>query len=155
MGTLDIGIMDSTAFSLLSKDQKKNLTIESLSFCVGSSGSVRLSDPVKPGLSARDTTIMTTLEASVGSSSEANSPVSTKLIKNTAVEGLDEIMGNLDLEESSGTSSGIEIGNISEKDFISSYGDVSENFENRGSSKQTESYQDGSQQFISGIRNNK
>jgi hypothetical protein len=35
--------------------------------------------------------------------------------------------------------------NISEKDFITSYGNVSENSENRGSSKQTESYQDGSQ----------
>jgi hypothetical protein len=104
--------MDLTAFSLLSKDQKKNLTIESLSFCVGSSGSVRLSDPVKPSLSARDTTIMTTLEASVGSSSEANSPVSTKSTKNIVVEGLDEIMGNLDLEESLGTPSGTEIGNI-------------------------------------------
>jgi protein-arginine kinase len=93
--------MDSTTFSLLSKDQEKNLMIESLSFCVGSSGSVCLSDPVKLGLSARDTTIMTTLEASVGSSSEANSPANTKLTKNIAVEGLDEIMRNLDLEESS------------------------------------------------------
>jgi hypothetical protein len=105
--------MDSTTFLLLSKDQEKNLTIGSLSFCVGSSGSVRLSDLVKSGLLARDTTILTTLEASVGSSSEANSPVSTKSIKNTAIEGLDEIMGNLDLEESSGTYFGIEIGNIS------------------------------------------
>jgi hypothetical protein len=55
---------------------------------------------------------MTTLEASVGSSSEANSPVSTKSTKNIVVEGLDEIMGNLDLEESLGTPSGTEIGNI-------------------------------------------
>jgi hypothetical protein len=54
-------------------------------------------------------------------------------------------MGNLDLEESSGTSFGIEVGNISEKDFITSYGDVSKNSKNRGSSKQTEPYQDGSQ----------
>jgi hypothetical protein len=80
VGTLDVGIMDSMAFSLLSKDQEKNLTIGSLSFFVGSSGSVCLSDPVKSGLSARDTTYLTTLEASVGSYSEENSPVSTKSI---------------------------------------------------------------------------
>jgi hypothetical protein len=53
-------------------------------------------------------------------------------------------MGNLDFEESSGTSFGTEIGNISEKDIITSYGDVSKNSKNRGSSKQMESYQDGS-----------
>jgi hypothetical protein len=41
--------------------------------------------------------------------------------------------------------SGTKIGNILEKDFITSYSDVSENSENRGSSKQTESYEDGSQ----------
>jgi hypothetical protein len=137
--------MDLTAFSLLSKDQEKNLTIGSLSLCVGSSGLVCLLDPIKSGLLTRDTTIMTTLEASVGSSSEANSLVSTKLTKNTIIEGLDEIMGNLDLEESSGTSSVTEIGNISEKDFITSNGDLSKNSENRGSSKQMESYQEGSQ----------
>jgi hypothetical protein len=48
-------------------------------------------------------------------------------------------------EESSGMSFCIEIGNISKNDFITSYGDVSENSENRGSSKQTKSYQDRSQ----------
>jgi hypothetical protein len=130
---------------LVSKDQEKNLTIQSLSFCIESLGSVRLLGPVKVDLTARDTTILTTLETSVGSSSKANSPVSTKSTKNTAVEGLDEIMGNLDLEEPSSTYFDTEIGNISEKDFITSYGDVSKNSKYRGSSKQTKSYQDGSQ----------
>jgi hypothetical protein len=54
-------------------------------------------------------------------------------------------MGNLDLEESSGTPSGSGIGNISEKDFITRYGNVSQNAKNKGSCKQTESYQDWSQ----------
>jgi hypothetical protein len=132
MGSLDVAIMDSTAFSLLSRsnskidgnqitfgyidflphpttlapvfanlDQEVDLMIGSFNFCVRSLGSARFSDPVKSGLSARDTTIMATPEASVGSSSEANSPISVKPTKGTAKE-LDEIMENLDLEESSG-----------------------------------------------------
>jgi hypothetical protein len=83
MGTLDVGIMNSMAFSLLANsnpevdknqisfgtvnfqlhqsnftpifermDQDMDLTIESLNFCVGSLGSIHLSDPAKPGPSA-------------------------------------------------------------------------------------------------------
>jgi hypothetical protein len=67
-------------------DQEMDLTIGSFNFRVGSLGSARLSDPVKSGPSARDTTIMTTLEEFVGSSSEVNSPVSIKPTKGNAVE---------------------------------------------------------------------
>ena len=80
VGTLGIGIMNSTAFSLLansnsevdeiqipfrtidfqphqssftqvfeSMDQDMDLTIGSLNFRIGSLGSIRLSDPAKPG----------------------------------------------------------------------------------------------------------
>jgi hypothetical protein len=61
--------------------------------------------------------------------------------KSTAVEELDKIMGNLDLEEPSGTPSGSGIGNISEMDFITRNGDVSKNIKSKESSEQTESYQ--------------
>jgi hypothetical protein len=131
IGSLDVGILDSTAFSLLSKSNSKidgnqitfgyidfqphpttlvpvfanlqevDLTIGSFNFRVGSLGSARLLDPVKSGPSARDTTSMATPEASVGSSNEANSPISVKPTKGTAEE-LDEIMENLDLKEFSG-----------------------------------------------------
>jgi hypothetical protein len=83
VGTLGVGIMNSTAFSLSansnpqvdeiqipfgavdfqphqssfaqvfeSMDQDMDLMIESLNFCVRSLGSIRLSDPMKPGPSA-------------------------------------------------------------------------------------------------------
>jgi hypothetical protein len=107
MGTLGVGIMNSTAFSLLannnsevdenqisfgtvdfqphlskftsifeSMDQDMDLTIGSLNFCVGSLGLIRLSDPVLPDPSASEAKIAAMSESSVGSSSEANSPVS-------------------------------------------------------------------------------
>jgi hypothetical protein len=124
--------MNSTAFSLLSADnpnsgenqitfgtidflphsptlapifanlgQETNLTIGSLNFLVGPLGSTRLSDSMEPDPSVQESAKTTTLEASVGSSSEANSSVNIKSTKSTTKE-LDEIMENLDLEESSG-----------------------------------------------------
>jgi hypothetical protein len=60
-----------------SLDQEMDLTIGSLNFCVGSLGSIRLSDPVKPDPSASDTKTIAMSKSSVGSSSEANSPVDT------------------------------------------------------------------------------
>jgi hypothetical protein len=83
-----------------------DMMIGSFNFRAGSLGSVCLSDLINLGLSAGKTTAAATLEASVGSSSEVNSLVSVKPMKskkNTAKE-LDEIMENLDLEESSGYS---------------------------------------------------
>jgi hypothetical protein len=57
-------------------DQDMDLTIGRLHFRVGSLGSIRLSDPVKPDPSASEAKTITMSESSVGSSSEANSPVS-------------------------------------------------------------------------------
>jgi hypothetical protein len=89
-----------------SLDQEIDLMIGSLNFCVGSLGTIRLSDLTKSGPSAEETTSAAISESSVGSSSEVNSPVSfkpTESIEDT-IEELDEIMENLDLGESSGIS---------------------------------------------------
>jgi hypothetical protein len=82
--------MNSTAFSLLAnsnpevnENQKMELTIGSLSFYVGPSGSTRLLDPAKSGLSATKTKTITMSGSSVGSSSEVNSPVSFAATENT------------------------------------------------------------------------
>jgi hypothetical protein len=130
VGTLGIGIMNSTAFSLLansssevdknqisfgpvdfqphpsnftpifeSMDQDVYLTIGSLNFHVGSLGSIRLSDPVKPDPSASEAKTIAMSKSSVGSSSEANSPVSfaTTEIAGGKIAEVDETMENLDL----------------------------------------------------------
>jgi hypothetical protein len=83
VGTLGVGIMNSMAFSLLvnsntevDENQKMELTIGSLSFYVGPSGSTRLSDPAESGPSANKAKTITLSGSSVGSSSEVNSPVS-------------------------------------------------------------------------------
>jgi hypothetical protein len=81
--------MNSTVFSLLAnsnpevdESQEMELTIGSLSFYVGPSGSTRLSDPVKSGPSASKTKTITMSGSSVGSSSELNSPVSLAATEN-------------------------------------------------------------------------
>jgi hypothetical protein len=83
MGTLGIGIMNSTAFSLLAnnstefdKNQEMELTIGSLNILIGPSGSSRLSDPMKQDASASEPQKVAMMEYSEGSSSEVNSPVS-------------------------------------------------------------------------------
>jgi hypothetical protein len=81
-------------------DQDMDLTIGSLNFRVGSLGSIRLSDPAKPGPSASKSKAETTSESSEGSSSEVNLPVSFMEIeteKRKSTEG-DETMENFDLE---------------------------------------------------------
>jgi hypothetical protein len=85
-----------------SLDQEMDLTIGSFNFRVGYLGSVRHSDPIKLGPSAGKTTIAAIQETSVDSSSEVNSLFSDKPIKSKGdtVNGLDEIMENLDLDES-------------------------------------------------------
>jgi hypothetical protein len=82
--------MNSTAFSFLAnsspevnENKKMELTIGSLSFYVGSSGSTRLSDPAKSGPSARRNKTITMSGSSVGSSSEVNSSVSFAATDNT------------------------------------------------------------------------
>jgi hypothetical protein len=135
MGSLGVGTMNSTTFSLSSKsnskingnqiafgaidfqphpptltpifaslDQEMDLIIGSFNFCVESLGSVRLSDLINSGLSVGKTAVAVTSETSVGSSSKVNSPVSIKSTKGSTVEELDEIMENLDLDESLGYS---------------------------------------------------
>jgi hypothetical protein len=81
-----------------SMDQDMDLTIRSLNFCVGSLGSIRLSDPAEPGLSATKYKIETMSESSEGSSSEVNWLVSSMEIeaeKREFIEG-DETMENFD-----------------------------------------------------------
>jgi hypothetical protein len=83
-----------------SMDQDMDLTIGSLNFCVRSLGSIRLSDPAKPGPSASKSKTETTSESSEGSSSKVNSPVSFAEIETEErkfAEG-DETMENFDLE---------------------------------------------------------
>jgi hypothetical protein len=92
VGTLGVGIMNLVAFSLLAnsspevdKNKKMELTFRSLSFYIGPLGSTCLSNPVKLGPSTSKTEIIAKSRSSVGSSSEANSPVSL-----TATENLQE-----------------------------------------------------------------
>jgi hypothetical protein len=81
--------MNSTAFSLLAnsspevdENKKVELTFGSLSFYVGPSGSTYLSDPAKSGPLTNKTEIIAKSGSSVGSSSEANSPVSLAATEN-------------------------------------------------------------------------
>jgi hypothetical protein len=80
---MGVGIMNSTAFSLLANNsagidesQEIELTIGSLSILIGPSGSTRHSDPTKPDPSASKPETVAMMESSEGSSSEVNSPVS-------------------------------------------------------------------------------
>jgi hypothetical protein len=68
------------------KNQKMELTIGSLNFYVGPSGSTRLSDPAESGPSASKIKTITLSGSSVGSSSEVNLPVSFAAIENTKKE---------------------------------------------------------------------
>jgi hypothetical protein len=90
------------AFSLLAnsspevdENQKMELTIGSLSFYVGPSGSTCLSDPAKLGPSTSKTETIAKSGSSVGSSSEANSPVSPAATENLQekLEEFDETRG--------------------------------------------------------------
>jgi hypothetical protein len=113
-----------------SLDQGMDLTIGSLSFSVGSLGSIRLSDPMKLDPLAGKTTTMAISESSVGSSSEVNSPVSFTTMGSIedTIEELNEIMENLDLGES--TSHSVFIQNFSKNiaaDFTTQNGGVSNN----------------------------
>jgi hypothetical protein len=82
-----------------SMDQDMDLTIGSLNFRIGSLGSIRLLDPVKPDLSASEAKTIAMSESSVGSSSEENSPVSftTTEIVGEKIAEVNETMENLDL----------------------------------------------------------
>jgi hypothetical protein len=100
-GTIDFQPHQSSFMQVFeSTDQDMDLTIGSLNFYVGSLGSIRLSDPVKPGPSASKSKAETMSESSEGSSTETNLPISFMEIetkKRKFAEG-DETMGNFDLE---------------------------------------------------------
>jgi hypothetical protein len=81
-----------------SMDEDMDLTIRSLNFCVRSLGSIRLSDPVKPGPSASESKTVAMMESSEGSSSEVNSPVSFAKAEEEKIAEGDETMENFDLE---------------------------------------------------------
>jgi hypothetical protein len=107
MGTLGVGIMNLTAFSLLAnsnpevdENQETELTIGSLSFYVGPSGSTHLSDPAESGPSASKTKTITMSGSSVGSSIEVNSPVSLAATENMPkkLEEFDRTQGEPDVE---------------------------------------------------------
>jgi hypothetical protein len=81
--------MNSMAFLLLAngspefdENKKMELTIGSLSFYFGPSGSTYLLDPAKSDPLTSKTKIIAKSESSVGSSSEANSPVSLAATEN-------------------------------------------------------------------------
>jgi hypothetical protein len=105
---MGVGIMNSTAFSLLAsnnlevvENQEMELTFGSLSFYIEPSGSTRLLDLMKSGPSASKTERITASGSSVGSSSEVNSPVSltaTKDMKKKLKE-FDETREKPDMEE--------------------------------------------------------
>jgi hypothetical protein len=113
MGTLGVGIMNSTAFSLLAnsnpkvdENQEVELTFGSLSFYIRPSGSTRLLDLTKSVLSAGKAERMTTSVSSVSSSSEASSLVSLAATEKLQgkLEEPDEIGQETIVEEAVGKS---------------------------------------------------
>jgi hypothetical protein len=100
--------MNSMAFSLLAnsnpevdKNQEVELTFGSLNFYIGPSGLTRLLDSTKSVPSAGKAERLTASGSSVGSSSEANSPVSLAAIENLQgkLEEPDEIRQETIVEE--------------------------------------------------------
>jgi hypothetical protein len=79
-------------------DQDMDLTIGSLNFCIGSLGSICLSDPVKLGPSASESKKVAMSESSEGSSSEVNSPVSFAETEEGKIAEGAETMENFYLE---------------------------------------------------------
>jgi hypothetical protein len=129
VGTLGVGIMNSTAFSFSassnpqvdkiqipfgtvnfpphqssftqvfeSMDQDMDLTIRSLNFCVGSLGSIRLSDPMKSDPSASEPKTVAMSKSSEDSSNEVNSPISLEEEEERKIAEGDKTMENFDLE---------------------------------------------------------
>jgi hypothetical protein len=105
---MGVGIMNSMAFSLsansnpeVNENQEMELTFGSLSFYIEPSGSTRLSDPTKSSPSAGKIERMIASRSSIGSSSEANSPVSLAATENLQgkLEERDEIGQETIVEE--------------------------------------------------------
>jgi hypothetical protein len=122
--TIDFQLHPSTLTPVFaSLDQEMDLTIGSLNFCVGSLGSIHLSDLMKPDPVTRKTVTITMSESSVGSSSKVNSPVSFATMEKSGekIEELDKLMGNLDIGEAMGHL------DLDQKDFTTRSGGVSSN----------------------------
>jgi hypothetical protein len=116
LGTIDFQPHSPTiTLVFVSLDQEMDLTIGSLNFCVGSLGSIRLSDSMKSDSSASKTMTIAMSESLEDSSSEVNSPVSFATTENIEgkIEELDETMDNLDLGDQS-------------EDFMICYDDTSD-----------------------------
>jgi hypothetical protein len=99
--------MNSMTFLLLAnsnpevdENQEMELTIRSLRFYVGPSGSTRLSDPIKSGPSASKAKRIPISGSSVGSSNEVNSPVSLTTTEDMQekFKEFDETRGKPDVE---------------------------------------------------------
>jgi hypothetical protein len=98
-GTIDFQPHQSSFMQVFeSMDQDMDLMIGSLNFCVGSLGSIRLSDPAKLGPSASESKTIVMSESSEGSSSEVNSPVNLAEVEEGKIAGGDETTENFDLE---------------------------------------------------------
>jgi hypothetical protein len=98
-GTVDFQPHQSSLAQVFkSMDQDMDFTIGSLNFCVGSLGSIRLSDLTKPDPSASEPETVAMSESSEGSSSEVNSPISLAEAEERKIAGGNETMENLDLE---------------------------------------------------------
>jgi hypothetical protein len=99
-GTIDFQPHQSKLHSNIREHgSSMDLMIGSLNFCIGSLGSIRLSDPAKPGPPASESKTIAVSESSVGSSSEVNSPVSFAAteIEEGKIAEVDETMENFDL----------------------------------------------------------
>jgi hypothetical protein len=101
VGTLGVGIMNLTAFSLLAnsntevdENQEMELTIGSLSIFIGPSGSSRLLDLTKQDPSASELETVAMMEYSEGSSSEVNSSVSLEEVHKGKIAEDNEAMEN-------------------------------------------------------------
>jgi hypothetical protein len=98
-GTIDFQPHRSSFMQVLeSMDQDMDLMIRSLSFCIGSLGSIRLSDPMTADPSVSEPEIVAMSESLEGSSSEVNSSVSLAEATKGKITGGDETMENFDLE---------------------------------------------------------
>jgi hypothetical protein len=98
--------MNLMAFLLLSnnssevdENQKMELMIGSLSFCIRLSGAICPSDPMKLDPTVNKVKTVTMSGSSVGSSSEVNSPVSFTTAEDTGekIKELDKITDKLDI----------------------------------------------------------
>jgi hypothetical protein len=124
MGIKGVGIMNSMGFSLLAnsspevdENQEVELAFGSLNFYMGPSGTTRLSDSTKSVPSAGKLERMIASGSSVGSSSEANSPVSLATIEN--------LQGKLEEPDEIGQETMVEEAEDKSRDIASRSSDVS------------------------------